>query len=261
MKISLAKDENNMQGTLEHLRTTLRDVGWFIPPYITLGFLSSVCAEIRKKEGLFTQDDLEEVLAVAYSPANLAAMVTERYPITPFVSDYKVIISEAVQAHFMGLDHVAVGGLIPVIEGAAKRIAADRGLTFGHIRPGFKALAEDCKHDAIQNSKGDVGELVSMMDSFEDFTYQNMYVGSERYPHPDMTNRHGILHGAYADDDYGKPINFYKSIAAIDFLCLISAFKAHVSWMSPNQTGESNRLMLFYVACQQMAKQNPLKNK
>lgn len=248
-----------MQGTLEYFRSTLGSVGWFIPPYITMGFLSRVCADIHKKGALFNQDDLEQMLALAYSPSNLAAMVTERYPITPFVQDYKVIISEAVQAHFMGLDHIAVGGLMPVIEGAAKRIAADRGVTFRHIRPGFKALAGDCKRDAIQNNKGAVGELVSMMDSFSDFTERNMYIGSEKYPHPDMTNRHGILHGAYADEDYGKPINFYKSIAAIDFLCLISAFKAHVSWMSPDSTAESSSLALFYLACQQLSKRNPLK--
>ncbi|PBP77952.1 hypothetical protein CCL22_21425 [Pseudomonas syringae] len=259
-RIALGQEcEIDMQGALEHFRSTLGSVGWFIPPYISLGFLSTVCTNINKKGKSFTQNDLEEVLALAYSPVNLAAMVTERYPITPFVQDYKVIISEAVQAHFMGLDHIAVAGLMPVIEGAAKRIAADRGVHFGNIRPGFKALADECKKDAIQNDKGAVGELISMMDSFSDFTEGNMYIGSEKYPHPDMTNRHGILHGAYADEDYGKPINFYKSIAAIDFLCLISAFKAHVSWMSPNSTTESSNLARFYFACQILSKQNPLK--
>lgn len=74
-----------------------------------------------------------------------------------------------------------------------------------------------------------------------------------------MTNRHGILHGAYADEDYGSPINFYKSIAAIDFLCLISAFKAHVSWMAPNSTATSEGLSFVYFACQELSKQNPLK--
>lgn len=55
-----------MQGTLEHYRSTLGGVGWFIPPYITMGFLSSVCADIHEKGELFTQDDLEVVLARAY---------------------------------------------------------------------------------------------------------------------------------------------------------------------------------------------------
>jgi len=246
-----------MQGTLEHFRTELNSVGWFIPPYVSLGFLSSLCVEIRQKGEAFTQSDLEEVLSRIYSSYNLATMVTERYPITPFIRDYKEIISESILAHFMGLDHVAVAGLMPVIEGAARMIAADRGVTFNDIRPGFKALANDCKRDAIENKKGAIGELVSMMDSFSDFTNNNLYIRSEKYPHPDMTNRHGILHGSYSDEYYGRPINFYKSVAAIDFLCLISAFKANISWLAPAPTKISHDLSLHYAACQNLSSINP----
>lgn len=248
-----------MQGTLEHFRSQLNGVGWFIPPYVTMLFLDAVCADISRKGELYTQDHLEQILAHIYSHTNLAAMVTERYPMTPFIQDYKVIISEAVQAHFTGLDHVAVAGLMPVIEGAARRIAADRGVTFENIRPGFKALADDCKRDVIQNNSGAVGELVSMMDSFSEFTDANLYIRSEKYPHPDKTNRHGILHGSFSDEEYGRPINFYKAIAAIDFLCLISALKANVSWLSPNPTEQSQRLALFYVACRGLSDKSPLR--
>ncbi|HEK2500649.1 hypothetical protein CJT82_17120 [Pseudomonas aeruginosa] len=249
-----------MQGTLEHFRTTLNGVGWFIPPYITMRFLDFVCAGIRNKGDSFTQDDLEEVLAHTYSPENLAAMVTERYPVTPFVQDYKIIISEAVQAHFMGLDHVAVSGLMPVIEGVARKLAVDRQVDHDHIRQTFKNLAVDCKRDVIENEIGAVGELVSMLDSFTDFADTKLYIRSEKYPHLDMTNRNGILHGSYADENYGKPVNFYKAIAAIDFLCLVSAFKSKVSWMAPTPTEKSHSLALFYVACQQLSSKSPLKD-
>lgn len=196
-----------------------------------------------------------------YSPENLAAMVTERYPNTPFVQDYKAIISEAVQAHFMRLDHVAVGGLMPVIEGAARKLAYDRGVEHDYIRTTFKNLAEDCKREVIKRGIGDVGELVSMFDSFTDFADTKLYIRSEKYPYSDMTNRNGILHGSYADEDYGKPINFYKAIAAIDFLCLVSALKANVSWLAPAPTERSRSLAFFYVACQNLSNESPsLKN-
>lgn len=97
-----------------------------------------------------------------------------------------------------------------------------------------------------------------MMDSFGDFTQENLYIRSEKYPHTDKTNRHGILHGSFSDEDYGKPINFYKAIAAIDFLCLISAFNACISWLAPNRTAESERLAAFYLACRGLASLNPL---
>ena len=248
-----------MQGTLENYRATLAQVGWFIPPYITMSYLDHVCCMIREQGISSSQSDLERVLAITYSTANLSAMVTERYPITPFVQDYKVIISEAVQAHFSGLDHVAVSGLMPAIEGVARKLAEDRKVGHEYIRQTFRNLADDCKRDLIENERGDVGELVSMLDSFRDFADTKLYIRSEKYTHSDKTNRNGILHGSYSDEDYGKPINFYKAIAAIDFLCLVSAFKASVSWMAPSPTEKSKLLASYYISCQQMAMQNPLK--
>jgi hypothetical protein len=62
-----------------------------------------------------------------YSAENLAAMVTERYPIVPYVQDYKAIIAEAVEAHFCGLGHMAVAGLFPVVEGGREEIGRAYG--------------------------------------------------------------------------------------------------------------------------------------
>ncbi|MFC3943283.1 hypothetical protein CCU68_25275 [Pseudomonas gingeri NCPPB 3146 = LMG 5327] len=249
-----------MQGSMEHYREALNSVGWFIPPYITMGYLDCICGAIKDKGSLFTQDDLEFLLSNVYSSVNLAAMVMERYSITPYIRDYEVIISEAIQAHFLGLDHIAVIGLMPVIEGAGRKLAADRGVTVKEVRPQFKALADDCKRDAIDNNIGEVSEIISMMDSFSDFANLNLYIGSKIYVHSDKTNRHGILHGAYADEDYGKPINFYKAIAAIDFLCFIAAFKASISWMAPSVTDRARALGDFYDGCKILSTRSPLRS-
>lgn len=236
-------------GTLDHYRRAFNEVGWFIPPYVSMGLLSGLTKTIRDSKGAFTQQQLERFLSLIYSPGNLSAMVTERYPITPYVQDYKAIISEAVEAHFMGLDHIAVAGLLPVIEGAGKKLADSRNVSFGGITSVFINLATDCKNDCINNNIGAVGEIVSMMDSFIEFVKKNLYVGSENYFLPDKTNRHGILHGAYSDLDYGQPINFYKSIAAVDFLCFVSAFRASISWLAPSRTKASVELEAFYFEC------------
>lgn len=197
----------------------------------------------------FSQHDLEDFLSILYSPTNQAAMVTERYSVTPYIQDYKIIIQEAVQAHFLGLDHVAVAGLMPVIEGAGKKLAESRSVPFTSITSVFENLADDCKKDAIKNNIGAVGEVISMMESFADFAEKHLYVNSGKYSLTDNTNRHGILHGAYSDEDYGTPINFYKCIASIDFLCFVSAFRAAISWLAPSPTEESNRLAQFYSRC------------
>jgi hypothetical protein len=69
----------------------------------------------------------------------------------------------------------------------------------------------------------------------------------------DKTNRNGILHGAYKDADYGRPINFYKTISAIDILTFVSMLKTtKMSGFAPSQTPESNALAARYRRLQQI---------
>jgi hypothetical protein len=82
--------------------------------------------------------------------------------------------------------------------------------------------------EAITQNKGAPNEVISMMDSFATFTSEYVYVGSQSYPLADKTNRHGIAHGAYSDHDYGRPLNFYKTIAAVDFLTFVASFRAAI---------------------------------
>jgi hypothetical protein len=232
---------------LDVWRDRFNSVGWFIPPYIQMGFLSAIAADIGDKGNGFQQADLERILSIAYNPASLSSMVMHRYPLAPVVNAYKQTISESIEAHFLGLDHVATGGLIPVIEGAGRELAAQRSLASGgSIKEVFKSLATDCKNDSARNQIGAPTEVASMMESFITFTETYFYSSSQSYPLLDNTNRHGITHGAYNDTDYGTPINFYKTISAVDFLTFISSFRAHISWLAPSPTPESGRLAAYY---------------
>jgi hypothetical protein len=136
---------------------------------------------------------------------------------------------------------VAIGGLVPVIEGAGRQLATQRGLTPNGIRDVFAALADDCKQESVNRKRGVPDEIESMMDSFVFFVRNYMYVDSSLYPVVDKTNRHGITHGAYADADYGRPLNFFKTIAAIDFLAFVSSFRANIS-LAPSPTAASHKL-------------------
>jgi hypothetical protein len=241
--------------TLDHLK--LNSAGWFIPPYVTVNVLNQLSTEILSRGDLFSQKDLEIWLARIYSPNYLAAMVSERYCITPFVKDYTIIIAEAVEAHFLGLNHIAVSGLMPVIEGAGKKLASSRNVSYNSITEVFVKLANDCKAEVTKNQIGVVHEIISMMDSFIDFTKNHLYVNSGDYPLTDKTNRHGILHGAFADADYGEPINFYKIIAAVDFLCFIAALRATISWLPPSWTEQSLKISDYYKNCISLSQINP----
>ncbi len=246
--------------TLDYYKETFNSVGWFIPPYITLGFLSFLAKEIHDSNGAFDQNKLQEALSHIYSECNLAAMVVSRYPITPHVSDFAQTIEEAVESHFMGLDHVAVGGLLPVIEGVALKLAEDRSVKTNTRGSSFKNLAEHCKREVKDKNIGAVGEVISMIDSFIVYSESQLYVDSSKYSLSDNTNRHGILHGAYSDMDYGEPINFYKAISAIDFLCFISAIRASISWLAPSPTDASERLAIYYHACSHFKNLRPARS-
>ena len=241
-------------GTLSHFEEAFSSVGWFLPPYATMGFLSLLAAEVKKSGGSFSQQDLQMWLGHLYEPEGLAAMVSSRYPVTPTICEYKETISEAIEAHLLGLHHVAVGGLVPVIEGVGRDLLSQRGLPIPDgVRGVFAALANDCKQESIDKGIGATGEVISMMNSFAWFTHNVLYVNSGAYPFLDKTNRHGIMHGVYKDQDYGQPINFYKTIGAVDFLCFVSAFRANVSWLAPSPNDESQGLAAYYRGLQKLA--------
>jgi hypothetical protein len=238
--------EENL-GSLDLWHQSFNDVGWFIPPYIKMGVLSRIVGEINARSGKYDQDDLEKTLAQLYESIGLAAKVIYRYPIAPIIKDYNKTIAEAIEAHFLGLNHVAMGGLVPIVEGVGRELAAQRGLKPKSIRDVFNALAEDCKQESVSRNIGAPDEIASMMDSFVFFTKNYMYVDSSLYPLVDKTNRHGITHGAYKDADYGRPLNFFKTIAAIDFLTFASSFRANISWLAPDPTHDSLELTCHYL--------------
>ena len=232
-------------GSLQPYETAFASVGWFIPPYAQMGFLSDMAKRISDSSGAYSQASLEADLARLHDPYSMAAMVLHRYPRTPGISDYKKIIAEAVEAHFAGLDKVAVSGLLPVVEGAGKKLAGINSISIvktGSVSEILKNLAENFKRETRSKSIGDVDEIESMMDSFISFIRDHLFINSNLYTLDDKTNRHGILHGSYSDNDFGMPRNFYKVISAIDFLAFIGSIHANVSWLAPAPTPDSMRL-------------------
>lgn len=62
-------------GSLVLFEKAFASVGWFIPPYAQMGFLSRVAGEILKRDTQFSQDDLQYTLEPLYDAQGLAAMV------------------------------------------------------------------------------------------------------------------------------------------------------------------------------------------
>lgn len=226
-------------------------MGWFIPAYVQMRVIHTLVDKISSSKGNFSQDDLEKELAKIYNQTNLAAMVCHRFPDVPIIQDFRITIEEAIEAHFMGLHHVAMSGLVPVIEGVGRNFIVARGITEPNkVKDVFTNLTNDIKNEARKKGIGLPDEIDAMTDSFAHFTNNYLYLASTSYALPDKTNRHGILHGAFQDSDYGKPINFYKIISAVEFLTFFlsidPSFPVRISCLAPDSTEESLKLSLYY---------------
>jgi hypothetical protein len=194
----------------------------------------------------FSQPELEQVLGALFPSDTLASMVLDRYPKTPVIKDFQTIIAESVEAHFLSLHHVAVSGLVPVIEGAARRLADKRGVQAGALSRTIAALIEHCKTHVVAKRIGDVGEIVSMLESFEMFLSNVLFVNAKKYSLTDGTNRHGIVHGIFADREFGSALNFYKVITSVNALTFMSSLYYGGSAFVPDHTTQSAELARYY---------------
>jgi len=111
----------------------------------------------------------------------------------------------------------------------------------------FRALANETKHDVLKRNIGVTKEIVGMIEGFLHFIESYSYENSQAYPLVDKANRHGIAHGAYTDAEYGKPINFYKTISAVDSLTFIASLRMQKkSGFAPEAPHESKALAARY---------------
>jgi hypothetical protein len=84
-----------------------------------------------------------------------------------------------------------------------------------------------------------------------DFLTKYFFEQSDIYPLADKTNRHGVLHGAYRDSDYGRPINFYKTLGAVDILTFVSMLQTNkMTGFVPPHTAESRALSERFYSLQ-----------
>jgi hypothetical protein len=241
----------------------LDSIGWFVPPYVGVSILETVSRQIIAAKGRFDDGRVEQFLAHLYGPDRLASMVVDRYSKTDVVDLYQKTIAEAVAAHFSNFHHIAVAGLMPVVEGIGRELSRLRGLTLGqnpqsHVKDMFTELLTEAKRDAWNKKIGKTQEIDDMLTGSLNFLTKYFFEKSSRYPATDNTNRPGILHGAFRDADYGRPINFYKTISAVDILTFVSMLRMpKMSGFVPPNTPEATALAERF---EEMQKASPFPN-
>jgi hypothetical protein len=235
-------------GRYDDVVRAMASIGWFMPPYGNQGRLDVVSREINNANSRIDECEIERVLGFFYTPDRLASMALNMYAHMPVIDLYKRTIVESAAAHFCNLPHVAVAGLMPVVEGAGRDLARMRGLKHeASVKAVFIELINDAKEDAWARRIGNTKEIDDMLTGCCDFLTKYFFENSSLYPLLDKTNRHGVLHGTYPDSDYGRPINFYKTISAVDILTFISMLQTtKMTGFVPEHTTESGALAERY---------------
>ncbi|AZD29300.1 hypothetical protein [Pseudomonas chlororaphis] len=236
-------------GSLKYYEEILGKNGLTIPPFSNFGILDKICAALQETDHP-SDERIGDLLSEVYNARHLAAMVLDRYPNVPIIAEYRLSIAESVEAHFLGLGHVAVAGLMPVVEGAGRLLYEQRGLGSRRgngIVKRFQRLTNFAICEINEKQWGDYSEVESMLSSFQHFLKTCFFSDSDSYPLADNTNRNGVTHGFFTDKDFGSALNFYKTIGAIDMLCLISTFQV----FPPLRTPESEALAMYYLTMRQ----------
>jgi hypothetical protein len=229
----------------EYLANAFKQVDWPIPPYLTLGFLSPLAKAIRDAPQDAKLAIVREKLAGAYTADYLAAMYLDRYSRIPYVKDFSRQIDESIRTYFCGYTFNAVTGLLPVVEGIIRKMAASQNRDIGQ---GTKKLNDELQAlvDRELRSPTCYGERLVVLEAFRDFVRDRLLQNTERHVGLNEFNRHGILHGIF--EDFGQAINFLRLITLLDLLCFsIGLIGGGVSMFAPEPTPESSKLAAVYA--------------
>jgi hypothetical protein len=232
-------------GPAAWLASAFKEVDWPVPAYLTMGFLGELAKNIQEAPAPAKSEVLREALATAYSPLYLSGMFLDRYSKILHVQDFKQHIDESIRTYFCGYTFNAVTGLLPVIEGIIRRMAARQNRDVGH---GTRKLVDELQAlvDKEAQSPHCYGERLAMLEAFRDFVRDRLLQNTDRYSGLDEFNRHGILHGLF--ENYGQEVNFFRLITLLDLLCFsIGLIEGGISMFAPAPTPESTKLAAYYL--------------
>jgi hypothetical protein len=231
----------------EYLANAFREVDWPIPPYLPLGgFLSPLARAVKDAPKDAKLEIMRERLGGAYSSEYLAAMSLDRYSKIPHVRDFSRQIDQSIRTYFCGYTFNAVTGLLPVLEGIIRKMAARQNREVGQGTHGLK-IELQALVDREQQSPNCYGERLVVLEAFRDFVRDRLLENTDAYNGLNEFNRHGILHGIF--ENFGQDINFLRLITLLDLLCFsIGLIEGGVSMFAPADTPESSRLAAVYMA-------------
>jgi hypothetical protein len=229
----------------EWLANVFKVVDWPIPAYLTAGSLHRLAKVIENAPQESKLEIMRQAFATAYTPDYLAGMFLTRYSTIIHVRDFSRQIDESIRTFFCGYTFNAVTGLIPVIEGIIRKMAARQNREVGH---GTRRLVDELQSLVEREEQASYcyGERLVMLCAFRDFLRDRVLQNTDRYTGLNEFNRHGILHGIF--ENFGQEVNFFRLITLLDLLCFsIGLIEGGVSMFAPEATPDSAKLAAHYL--------------
>jgi hypothetical protein len=227
-------------------------IGWLInnlaqwdllpPPYVSLGEMGNLMKQVIFRKPVDPTPVLTDVLSKVFSTEQLARYQVEMYEKFDVFRGFEKTTDECIKAFELGMNSIAIVGLIPVLEGVLRNIGEREveGFQGSTSKDDFLKLIDHLSTRLCQEAYslydvpafmrhpdyiGAFHDKIQMLNAFREYFKTRLYESTGRVVGPIDLNRHSVLHGLVSDFD--KPINFYRLIIGINFLGWTSYVLGH----------------------------------
>lgn len=253
---------NRMRGRLTHTQQQSLGRKIPIPLFIGQGKLTSALHELSELPEISTNEWLEDI----FTPGVASIYVLEYFEKSAALRPYLQIIYESIEAYFMGLDHVAIMGLLPVVEGGLRIVQQSAlGPTDDNVSSDefSRRLGElIVKHGEKQafgvniypGSSGNrdvqidffthVNPQCDVINTFRIFFKEVLYRPSNDSSHG--FNRHLILH--LLKNDFASPANYVRVFLLLSHIAFCEWLtNADIPMTWPGSNPDSERLARYFL--------------
>jgi hypothetical protein len=230
---------NKNMGRVTGLQQRMLGLAIPVPLYIGEGTISEEIHEINQSKTPL--DDSDQWLHSNFS-IEVALTYFQRYfALSNSFKEYKTIIFEAIEAYYMGMDHVAIMSLIPVFEAGLRKIQnsvlgmSDQNVSSKEFERGLKELCLDRGRRRTQeyiwypgksyNADVEIDFLTHICPQSDVINAFRLFFSNVLYKNSKEgivgLNRHVIVH--MLKNDFSNPANFSRIFLAMTHITFIES--------------------------------------
>ncbi|MCE9955057.1 MULTISPECIES: hypothetical protein [Aeromonas] len=236
-------DLNKKWGRVTALQERMLNLLIPVPLFIGEGTIVRDIGRINKTDDPYKS--ASEWLHENFTPDVYAAYFNKYFSVSDSLADYKTIIFEAIEAHHMGLDHIAIMSLFPVFEAGLRNIQVsilNQGIntvSTAEFEKGLKELIMQRGRNYMSpyiwhpgkgyNSEVEIDFLThvnpqcDVINAFRIFFSSVLYKPSGSDRTLNGFNRHLIVH--LLKNDFHEPSNFPRIILALTHIMFIESLQ------------------------------------